>query len=181
MSAHVRCSISTSFKAEPSTISRPSQRLATTSRLSHSARSWNTVAMPRSCATAGLVMSTAAPSKSIDPDSGAKTPESTLTSVDLPAPLSPTSATTSPASTQKSTSVSALTARNRLLMPRIVRMRSCEREPRRFVIDILDMLSCRCRDGVRADIDVLESEGDRSARLGPLAERRADDAGQTRE
>ena len=37
--------------------------------------------------------------------------------VDLPAPLSPTRATTSPASTLKSTSVSACTAPNRLFTP----------------------------------------------------------------
>src|SRR5215212_7482976 len=40
-----------------------------------------------------------------------------LMSVDLPAPLSPTTATTSPAWTSKSTSVSASTAPNRLVTP----------------------------------------------------------------
>src|SRR3954451_6698892 len=40
-----------------------------------------------------------------------------LISVDLPAPLSPTTATTSPAPTSKSTSVSASTAPNRLVTP----------------------------------------------------------------
>src|SRR5881392_407946 len=40
-----------------------------------------------------------------------------LTSVDLPAPLSPTSPTTSPALTSKSMSLSACTGPNRLLTP----------------------------------------------------------------
>src|SRR5437773_2123053 len=44
-------------------------------------------------------------------------PEIALISVDLPAPLSPTSATTSPALTSKSTSVRASTAPNRLVTP----------------------------------------------------------------
>src|SRR4051812_9359440 len=44
-------------------------------------------------------------------------PEMALISVDLPAPLSPTSATTSPAPTSKSTSVRASTAPKRLVTP----------------------------------------------------------------
>src|ERR1700751_747256 len=44
-------------------------------------------------------------------------PEMVLTSVDLPAPLSPTSATTSPGRTSKSTSWSACTGPKRLLTP----------------------------------------------------------------
>src|SRR5690349_1946662 len=44
-------------------------------------------------------------------------PAMALMSVDLPAPLSPTSATTSPAWTAKSTSVRASTAPNRLVTP----------------------------------------------------------------
>ena len=53
---------------------------------------------------------TGLPWKSIVPEVGWCTPASTLTSVDLPAPLSPTSATTSPAWTSRSMSVSADTA-----------------------------------------------------------------------
>src|SRR4051812_27693908 len=45
-------------------------------------------------------------------------PEMTLTSVDLPAPLSPTRPTTSPGMTRKSTPFSARTAPNRLVIPR---------------------------------------------------------------
>src|SRR3954454_6535274 len=44
-------------------------------------------------------------------------PDMTLTSVDLPAPLSPTRPTTSPAPTPKSTPSSACTEPNRLLTP----------------------------------------------------------------
>src|SRR4051812_40168349 len=44
-------------------------------------------------------------------------PEMILISVDLPAPLSPTSATTSPAETLNWTPSSAWTAPNRLMMP----------------------------------------------------------------
>src|SRR5215213_2024503 len=44
-------------------------------------------------------------------------PDMTLTSVDLPAPLSPTRPTTSPARTSKSTPASACTAPKRLLTP----------------------------------------------------------------
>ena len=53
------------------------------------------------------------------PVSGVWTPESTLTSVDLPAPLSPTMATTSPRPTSRSMSVRAATAPKFLEIPRI--------------------------------------------------------------
>src|SRR3954451_5190752 len=52
------------------------------------------------------------------PSSGLFTPAIVFTSVDLPAPLSPTRATTSPGCTARSTSVSAWTAPNRLETPR---------------------------------------------------------------
>ena len=54
----------------------------------------------------------------MEPEVGAWTPARTLTSVDLPAPLSPTRATTSPARTSRSMSVRAETAPNCLQMPR---------------------------------------------------------------
>ena len=60
-----------------------------------SARSWKTVSIPRSRASCGVWMSTGLPPKRISPLSGGCTPTSVLTSVLLPAPLSPTSATTS--------------------------------------------------------------------------------------
>ena len=50
--------------------SRPRKMFATTSRFSHSARSWNTVAMPRSSAAAGSSSVTGLPSKVIVPALG---------------------------------------------------------------------------------------------------------------
>src|SRR6266496_4128683 len=116
-SSSERRSISTSFISRPRTTSRPRKRFATTSRLSQSARSWNTVATPRSCAACGLGMLTEWPSNWISPSSAGATPAMTLTRVDLPAPLSPTRATTSPSRTSKFTSLSARTAPKRLLIP----------------------------------------------------------------
>ena len=52
-SSHERLSISTSSRAKVP-ISRPRKRFDTTSRLSQSARSWNTVAMPRARDAVGL-------------------------------------------------------------------------------------------------------------------------------
>src|ERR1700745_2627913 len=57
--------------------------------------------MPRPRASSGEPSVTGRPSKRISPASGGWTPASTFTSVLLPAPLSPTSATTSPALTVK--------------------------------------------------------------------------------
>ena len=67
---------------------------------------------------ASASMAPACPRRGLTPSSGGTMPAMVLTSVDLPAPLSPTRATTSPARTSKSTSVSAWTAPNRLLIPR---------------------------------------------------------------
>src|SRR5689334_14621644 len=58
-------------------------------------------------------MCTSRPSKRNDPSSAGCTPEIALISVDLPAPLSPARATTSPCETVRSTSRSASTAPNR--------------------------------------------------------------------
>src|SRR3954454_6010199 len=55
--------------------------------------------MPRRRASCGDRMLTGTPSIAIEPTSAGCAPESALMRVDLPAPLSPTSATTSPAST----------------------------------------------------------------------------------
>src|SRR5690242_8781568 len=63
-------------------------------------------------------MCTSRPSNRISPLSAACVPAMHLISVDLPAPLSPTSAITSPARTSKSTSLSASTEPNVLVMPR---------------------------------------------------------------
>src|SRR4051812_38950887 len=63
-------------------------------------------------------MLTGSPSKKVSPLSVACVPATHLTRVDLPAPLSPTSAITSPCRTSKSTSVSAWTEPKALLMLR---------------------------------------------------------------
>jgi hypothetical protein len=63
-------------------------------------------------------MAISRPSKTISPLSGVCVPAMHLTSVDLPAPLSPTSAITSPGLTSKSTSVNACTEPKDLVMPR---------------------------------------------------------------
>src|SRR5215203_2461196 len=62
-------------------------------------------------------MCTSLPSNEIVPPSAGWIPAIVFTSVDLPAPLSPTSATTSPGRTSKSTSLSAWTGPKLLLTP----------------------------------------------------------------
>src|SRR5436190_23485228 len=63
-------------------------------------------------------MCTGSPSKRISPLSGLWVPATHLIRVDLPAPLSPTRAMTSPSRTSKSTSVSACTDPNDFEIPR---------------------------------------------------------------
>src|SRR5438876_1237691 len=67
-------------------------------------------------------MWTSFPSKRISPLSGLWMPATHLIKVDLPAPLSPTSAMTSPSRTSKSTSASACTDPNDFEMPRSSRI-----------------------------------------------------------
>ena len=98
--------------------SRPRYMFWTTSRLSQSARSWYTTSIPRSAAAFGLWIDTGLPSKKIWPESIGWMPATHLIRVDLPAPLSPTSAITSPARTSRSTSVRACTEPNALVTPR---------------------------------------------------------------
>src|SRR5919112_6043629 len=74
--------------------------------------------MPSRAASFGPWMCTARPSNRTSPSSAGWIPAMHLMSVDLPAPLSPTSATTSPAATRKSTWYSAWTAPNRFETPR---------------------------------------------------------------
>jgi hypothetical protein len=78
-------------------------------RLSNSARSWYTVSMPSARAAAGDPSVTGAPSISTCPVSIGYTPLSTLINVDLPAPLSPIRARTSPSCRVSETSSSAVT------------------------------------------------------------------------
>ena len=74
--------------------------------------------MPSFAASFGPWMWTSSPSKRISPLSGVCVPATHLMSVDFPAPLSPTSAITSPCRTSKSTSLSASTEPNDFVMPR---------------------------------------------------------------
>src|SRR5699024_15632 len=111
-------SMATSSSTGPRVFSCPRNRLATTSRFSHRARSWNTVATPAFCASLGEENLCRAPLMTRSPSSAAWTPAMTLIRVDLPAPLSPTRPTTSPRPTVRWMSVRAWTAPNRLLMPR---------------------------------------------------------------
>src|SRR4029077_1339114 len=74
--------------------------------------------MPSLAASFGPWIWTSSPSNRISPLSGECVPAMHLISVDLPAPLSPTSAITSPLRTSKSTSVSACTDPNDFVMLR---------------------------------------------------------------
>ena len=65
------------------------------------------ISMPAARAASGVPKATGAPSSRTTPDVGGKTPLSTLTSVDLPAPLSPIRPTASDASRVNETSASA--------------------------------------------------------------------------
>ena len=85
------------------------------------ARSWCTVSMPRWWAAFGESSDTSAPSMSTWPWSGRKMPERHLTSVVLPAPLSPRSPSTSPLLTENDTPRSALTGPNDLATSRTSR------------------------------------------------------------
>ena len=72
-----------------------------------SARSWNTVSIPASRERAALQPVTGLPRTRISPLVGLTTPERILISVDLPAPLSPISPTTSLSWTERLTPPSA--------------------------------------------------------------------------
>ena len=83
--------------------SRPSMMLAAMSRLSHRARSCQTTAIP--CLTAAAWSAgTRRPAKKTSPLAGTTSPAMQRTSVVLPAPFSPASATSSPVRTLRLTS-----------------------------------------------------------------------------
>src|ERR1700748_228486 len=73
--------------------------------------------MPSAVASCGLEIETGRPSNLSVPASGLWMPAIVFTIVDLPAPLSPTRPTTSPARTAKSTRSRAWTGANCLLTP----------------------------------------------------------------
>src|SRR4051812_42375661 len=74
--------------------------------------------MPRSIASRGEVNTTGWPSTSNSPSSGEVSPYSTFISVDLPAPFSPSKASTSPGSSCRSMPLLATSEPKRLTMPR---------------------------------------------------------------
>src|SRR5271156_6976229 len=80
------------------------------------------VSIPLSRASCGEAKETRRWSSSISPSSSWKTPETALISVDLPAPLSPAKATTSPGWTSSETPASACTPPKCLVASRTVRI-----------------------------------------------------------
>ena len=89
--------------------SEPRKKFRQTLISGTTARSWYTVAMPRSRASRGEANRTGSPSTRNSPRSCWCTPARILISVDFPAPLSPSTQVTSPALTTVDTSRSAIT------------------------------------------------------------------------
>ena len=104
-----RAAISRREMNGPRLISRIVNRLASTSRSPNRFSSCETTATPRRTASAVVANRTGSPSSRSSPESGAIAPATILTSVDLPAPFSPSSACTEPARTVKSAPASATT------------------------------------------------------------------------
>ena len=102
--------------------SRPRKMFWATLRLGQSTSSWCTIARRCPMAAVGLEKVTFSPSMRISPSLGCCRPFMQHSSVDLPAPFSPTSEWTSPARRSNETFVSARTPGNVLLMPRSSRM-----------------------------------------------------------
>src|SRR5688572_28667199 len=75
--------------------------------------------MLRALASRGFEIDTTSPLTRISPESAGRAPESTRISVDLPAPLPPSSPTTSPAWRSMDTSRTTLTPPNATLISRI--------------------------------------------------------------
>ena len=78
---------------------------------------WYTVSIPSFIADLGDRIWTNSPSTRTSPASGRSTPESTLIKVDLPAPLSPTKPTSSPAWNSRSMPSRAWTPEYHLCRP----------------------------------------------------------------
>ncbi len=81
----------------PWTSSRLRKKFCATSSVSTSERFWCTVSIPSERAESASRLRRSSPSTRISPASARCTPAMHLTSVDFPAPLSPTSPSTSPA------------------------------------------------------------------------------------
>ena len=88
----------------------PMKTFSATVRSGKSVGSWKMIAMPAACDCAVVSKTTSSPSISTRPLSGRCTPARILTSVDLPAPFSPTSACASPRRSSMKPSTSACTA-----------------------------------------------------------------------
>src|SRR3990172_7767701 len=95
---------------QPVVGSLPRKKFRLTLMSGITARSWYTVATPASSASRGEPKRTVLPSTARVPPSGSNTPDRILIRVDLPAPLSPSRQTTSPALTASETSSRATTA-----------------------------------------------------------------------
>ena len=114
ISVRVRSRIARSRRSPPRVSSRPAKMFAVTVRSGNASISWCTMPMPCASASRGRASAIGWPSRHSSPLSGRREPERILSSVDLPAPFSPTSACASPAATSKLTPPSARTAPNDL-------------------------------------------------------------------
>ncbi len=92
-------------------VSFPRKMFSSTVRSATVDSSWWIVTIPSRCASFGWSIETRSPSTSIVPPSGRTIPDSTLRSVDLPAPLPPRRAWISPRLTVRLTRSSACTPR----------------------------------------------------------------------
>ena len=96
--------------------STPRMMLSSTEKHSTSLKCWWTMPMPSALASLGSLMDTSTPSFLMMPSSGWYRPNSTLISVDLPAPFSPSRAWISPFFTCKVMSSLAMIPGNRFVM-----------------------------------------------------------------
>ena len=97
--------------------SRPSTTFSQTRSGGTSRKCWWTAPMPAPMAARGSPGGTSNPDDRTVPESCRYRPQAMFTRVDFPAPFSPTSARTSPASTERETSSTAATPAKRLVMP----------------------------------------------------------------
>ena len=88
---------------------RPAKTFSATVRSGKTVGSWYIATIPSRCASCGLPILWGSPSTRSPPSSGWTTPVRIFTSVDLPAPFSPTSACTAPRSIAKLTPSRACT------------------------------------------------------------------------
>src|SRR5712691_11628071 len=88
----------------------PTKMFSATLRSGKSVGSWKMIAIPAACDCFAVSKIASSPSRTSRPASGRWTPARILTSVDLPAPFSPTRPCTSPAKSAMSPSSSACTA-----------------------------------------------------------------------